>query len=289
MVKTMKILITGAKGQLGSEFKLLCNENLHFTFVDKNALDICDLNAVLKATQGFDALINCAAYTAVDEAENEREKAFAVNETGALNLAKACKEFGTKLIHISTDYVFDGKAYTLLDENAKTAPLGVYGLSKLAGEKAILNEKLKACAIIRTSWLYGKEGKNFVKTIANLATQKDELSVVCDQIGSPTNAKDLARAICELVLRLKGEKTQIFHYANEGVASWFDFAYEIVRILGASCRVLPIKSSEYKSLATRPFYSVFDKSKIKAHFGIQIPHWRESLAEFIKENIKDKK
>lgn len=285
----MKILITGANGQLASEFKLLQDENLHFSFVDKNTLDICDFTSVLKALQGFDGVINCAAYTAVDNAENEREKAFAVNEKGILNVAKACKNLGAKLIHISTDYVFSGQFFKPLDENAKTAPLSVYGLSKLAGEKAILNERLKNAAIVRTSWLYGKNGKNFVKTIANLASCKNELSVVCDQIGSPTNAYDLAKALCVLLPKLDNKQTQIFHYANDGVASWFDFACEIVRILGFSCKVKAIKSTEYKSLATRPFYSVLDTSKIKAYCGIEIPYWRDSLFEFIKENIKDKK
>lgn len=285
----MKVLITGANGQLGSEFHLLANENLHFSFADRKTLDICDLQSVLKALRGFDGVINCAAYTAVDNAENEREKAFGVNETGALNIAKSCKKLGIKLVHISTDYVFDGKDYKILDENAKTAPLSVYGLSKLAGEKAIIDEKLKNCAIIRTSWLYGRNGKNFVKTIANLATCKDELSVVCDQIGSPTNAYDLAKAICTVLPKLRNETPQIFHYSNEGVASWFDFAYEIVRFLKLSCEIKPIKSSEYKSLATRPFYCVLDKSKIKEQFGIKILHWRQSLATFLEENIKDKK
>lgn len=289
----MKVLITGANGQLGREFRFLSGEmqkgrsafnefkHLKFEFVDKNVLDICDEKAVQKAVQnkGFDALINCAAYTAVDKAESEKDKAFAVNEIGALNVAKACKSIGASLIHISTDYVFDGKFYKPIDEKAPTAPLGVYGASKLAGEKAILGVNVKHSCIIRTSWLWSEFGANFVKTIARLASERDEISVVSEQIGSPTNARDLARAICTILPRLDTlNGTEIFHYANAGVASWFDFACEIVRILGFSCKVKAIKSSEYKTAATRPFYSVLDTSKIKARFNLEIPHWLASLA-----------
>ena len=287
----MRILITGAKGQLGKEFEFLQNEfkDINFEFVGKDELDICDEKAVQKAVQdkGFDTLINCAAYTAVDKAESEQNKAFVINEKGVLNLAKACKQSGTKLVHISTDYVFDGKFYSPIAENASAAPLGVYGASKLAGEKAILSVNLKHSCIIRTSWLYGEFGSNFVKTIAKLAQQRDEISVVSDQIGSPTNARDLARAICKLLPSLdKIKGTEIFHYANEGVASWFDLACEIVRLSGAKCLVKPISTDNYKAMnegkiiAPRPFYSVFDKSKIRAFFGIEIMQWKESLSLF---------
>lgn len=282
----MRVLVIGASGQLGREFCFISGEfkDLIFSFVDKNALDICDFEAIQQAIQGFEAVINCAAYTAVDKAESERDKAFAVNEKGVLNIAKASKNVGVKLIHISTDYVFDGKAYKPLTEQDATAPLNVYGASKLAGEKAVLDQKLNHSCIIRTSWLYGEFGQNFVKTMVRLARERDEISVVSDQIGSPTNARDLARAICAVLPKLKSiNGTEIFHYANEGVASWFDFAYEIIRILEFPCKVQAIKSSEYKTAATRPFYSVFDTSKIKAHFGLKIPYWRASLDKFIKE------
>lgn len=286
----MKVLVTGANGQLGSEIRFVSGEfkDLEFGFADKNAVDICDFEAVQKALNGYDALINCAAYTGVDKAESEADKAFAINEKGALNLARACEKFGVKLVHISTDYVFDGKAYQLIPENAPTAPLSVYGKSKLAGEKAILSQNLAHSCIIRTSWLWSEFGTNFVKTIAHLAKERDEISVVSDQIGSPTNARDLARAICVILPKLSEIKgVEIFHYANLGVASWYDFAYEIVHFLkrnypAISCKVKAIKSSEYKTAATRPFYSVLDTSKIKAHFGIEIPHWKESL---IKANL----
>lgn len=289
----MRVLITGANGQLGSEFRFL-SENLRdkfrhldFSFEDKNTLDIYNEKAVNNAVKGFDTLINCAAYTAVDKAESEQDKAFLVNETGALNLAKVCKIYNVNLIHISTDYVFDGKAHKPLNENDLTAPLGVYGASKRAGELAILSENLSKSCIIRTSWLYSEFGSNFVKTIARLALTKDEISVVSDQVGSPTNARDLARAICAILPKLDTlNGTEIFHYANEGVASWWEFACEIVRILGASCVVKSVSSSEYlamnrgKIIAPRPFYSVLDTSKIKAHFKLKIPQWKESLGKF---------
>lgn len=286
----MRVLVTGASGQLGSEIRFVGSEfkDLEFSFADKNVVDICDFEAVQKALQGYDALINCAAYTAVDKAESEADKAFEINEKGAFNLAKACGKFGVKLIHISTNYVFDGKAYQPMLENAPTKPLGVYGKSKLAGEKAILSQNLAHCCIIRTSWLWSEFGANFVKTIARLANGHNEISVVSDQIGSPTNARDLARAICTILPKLKNIKgTEIFHYANAGVASWFDFAYEIVCFLNLSCKVSPIKSSEYKTAATRPFYSVLDTDKIKAHFGVEIPHWRDSLAKVNLNNLID--
>ena len=291
----MRVLVTGPNGQLGSEIRFVSGEfkDLEFSFADKNALDICDFEAVQKALNGYDALINCAAYTAVDKAENEADKAFEINEKGALNLAKACKKFGAKLIHISTDYVFDGKAYKPFAEQDATAPLGVYGKSKLAGEKAILSQNLAHSCIIRTSWLWSEFGANFVKTIARLAKERNDISVVSDQIGSPTNARDLARVICAILPKLEGIKgAEIFHYANAGVASWFDFAYEIVRLFKHtyptnSCKVRAIKSSEYKTAATRPFYSVLDTSKIKAHFGIEIPHWRDSLANANLKNLID--
>lgn len=286
----MKILVIGAGGQLGSEIRFVSGEfkDLIFSFVDKNAVDICDFEAVQKALNGYDALINCAAYTAVDKAQSEADKAFELNEKGALNLAKACEKFGVKLVHISTDYVFDGKAYQPIAENAPTAPLGVYGQSKLAGEKAVLSQNLTHSCIIRTSWLWSEFGANFVKTIARLAKERNEISVVSDQIGSPTNARDLARTICMILPKLSDIKgVEIFHYANAGVASWFDFACEIVHLLNLSCKVGAIKSSEYKTAATRPFYSVLDTSKIKAYFGVEIPYWRDSLAKANLKNLID--
>ncbi len=275
----MKVLVTGANGQLGSEFKFIKSEfgAFEFSFFGKNELDITDAKAVEVAVAGFDAVVNAAAYTAVDRAESEREAAFAINETGALNLALACKKHGAQLVHISTDYVFDGRAFSPLDESAPVSPLGVYGASKLAGERAVLGVGLERSCIIRTSWVYGEFGANFVKTMQRVGRERESVSVVCDQVGTPTNARDLARAVCVALPRLSGG-CETYHYSNEGVASWYDFA---VAVLGAS-KVRPIKSSEFKTAAARPFYSVLDKSKIKRELGVAVPHWQESLREFLR-------
>jgi len=275
----LKVLVTGANGQLGSEFKFIKSEfgAFEFSFFGKNELDITDAKAVEVAVAGFDAVVNAAAYTAVDRAESEREAAFAINETGALNLALACKKHGAQLVHISTDYVFDGRAFSPLDESAPVSPLGVYGASKLAGERAVLGVGLERSCIIRTSWVYGEFGANFVKTMQRVGRERESVSVVCDQVGTPTNARDLARAVCVALPRLSGG-CETYHYSNEGVASWYDFA---VAVLGAS-KVRPIKSSEFKTAAARPFYSVLDKSKIKRELGVAVPHWQESLREFLR-------
>ncbi len=238
------------------------------------------------APRPFDAVINCAAYTAVDRAEGDEPAAFALNATAAANLARACKAAGARLVHISTDYVFDGTAHRPLAECDPVAPLGVYGRSKLAGERAVLGAHLAHSCIIRTSWLYSEFGGNFVKTIARAARARDRLAVVADQIGTPTNARDLARAICAILPQLDGVGgTEVLHYSGEGAASWYDFACEVVRLVGRSgaCAVAAISSAEFlaqnagRAIAPRPFYSVLDKGKIKARFGLEIPHWLASL------------
>lgn len=298
----MKILITGANGQLGSEFKELLGKfpNLNFSFKSKEEFNICKFSE--NEIKNFDAIVNCAAFTAVDKAESTAQEAFLINEKGVLNLAKICKKMSVKLVHISTDYVFGGmqnsNKSTKKDENSHskqqipfsedmpTNPINAYGASKLAGEKAILAQNLPNSAIIRTSWLYGKMGANFVKTIIRLAREKSEISVVSDQFGSPTNAADLAEAICEILPNLNGENTQIYHYSNEGAISWYEFAAAIVKILGFSCVIKPIKTSDYPTPAKRPFYSVLNTSKIKTDFSLKIPQWRESLEKFLNENFK---
>ncbi|MCR4941226.1 MAG: dTDP-4-dehydrorhamnose reductase [Campylobacter sp.] len=281
----LRILITGANGQLGSEFKDLENSSEYeFYFASHDELDITDQKGVeaFFGKNKFDALINCAAYTAVDKAEDEAELAFDINEKGARNLALIAKEKGIKFLHISTDYVFGGDSPIPYTPSDKTAPKGVYGKSKLAGENEILRISPANSAIIRISWLYGTHGKNFVKTMLNLASQRDKLNVVYDQVGSPTYARDLALALLKMAKSISNIKTQIYHYANEGVTSWYDMAQEIMNFANLKCQILPIRSHEYPSKATRPAFSVLDKADIKRDFELIVPHWRASLGECIK-------
>ncbi len=280
------VLVTGANGQLASEIKGLVNiEN--FYFPTKSELDIRDVNAlkIFLHDNSIKTIINCAAYTAVDNAENEPQLADEINHVAVKNLAILAKERGIKFIHISSDYVFDGKNYKPYKEDDKTAPIGVYGKSKLDGEKAILSINLPNSVIIRTSWIYSSYGSNFVKTMLKLGKQKGELGVIYDQIGTPTYAKDLAQIILDIVPKIKNSKTDIYHYSNEGVASWYDFAKEIMDMANISCKVKPLQTYEYPTLAKRPHFSVLDKSKIKSEFGINIPYWKDSLFKCIHKII----
>lgn len=277
-------LITGCKGQLGIELtKSLPNAIL----TDRDVLDITDAKAVQSfiTTNNIDTIINCAAYTAVDKAEEEPDVALRINAIGPENLAKT----GCKIIHISTDYVFDGKAYRPYSTTNLPNPISVYGKTKLAGEKRI-SENAKIYAIIRTAWLYSANGNNFVKTMRRLGSEKRTINVVCDQIGTPTFAEDLAKAIVTIIPQLNAQNSGIYHFTNEGVCSWYDFATEIMSLSGLKCDVKPISSNEYPTKATRPFYSVLDKTKIKNTFKIDIPYWKESLIKCIKqlENNKNK-
>lgn len=271
------ILVTGGNGQLGNELKLLLPEAI---FTDADVLDITDETAVnnFVKNNNIEVIINCAAYTAVDKAEDDAELAKRVNETGPENLAKT----GCKIIHISTDYVFDGsncKPYTPDDE---PAPVSVYGKTKLAGEIAVKKEA-KEYAIIRTAWLHSPYGNNFVKTMRRLGAEKETLNVVCDQTGTPTYAKDLAEAIVKIIPQLNETNSGVYHFSNEGTCSWYDFATEIMELSNLPCKVFPILSAEYPTKATRPFYSVLDKSKLKKTFNISIPHWKESLIKCLKQ------
>ncbi len=271
-----KVLVTGCDGQLGNELKLLLPEAI---FTDVNTLDITDKTAVdnFVRNNNVKVIVNCAAYTAVDKAEDDAELAKKINETGPENLAKT----GCKIIHISTDYVFNGsncKPYTPDDE---PAPVSVYGKTKLAGEIAVKKEA-KEYAIIRTAWLYSSYSNNFVKTMRRLGAEKETLNVVCDQTGTPTYAKDLAEAIVKIIPQLNETNSGIYHFSNEGTCSWYDFATEIMELSNLSCKVYPILSVEYPTKATRPFYSVLDKSKLKKTFNISIPHWKESLKKCLK-------
>ena len=332
----MKILVTGCKGQLGSEiqkeagsWKLEAGKsniqhptsNFDFIFTDIDELDITDYLALEKFIEQFrvqssefrvknsklktqnprpiDVIINCAAYTAVDKAENEEEPAGKINVTAVSNLAKICSKEGIFLFHISTDYVFDGDNYKPYTETDTTHPLSAYGRTKLDGEKEIIlgMASLTRAIIIRTSWLYSSFGNNFVKSIIKYANERGKLNVVYDQVGSPTYARDLAKAILDIIeyrvsgigYRVSGRDVEcnvstveIYNYSNEGVCSWYDFAKAITELKDISCIINPIETKDYPTPAKRPHYSVLSKDKIKNDFKINIPYWRESLKDCLK-------
>jgi dTDP-4-dehydrorhamnose reductase len=282
------ILVTGSKGQLGNEIKVLSNDykDIEFHFHDIDTLDLTDSVLLEEFFNNYrpDFLINCAAYTAVDQAEKEKELAFRINAEVPGSLAGLCQEFNTKLIHISTDYVFDGKNYRPYKEDDVPNPLSVYAKSKFEGENRIL--EFNNSIIIRTSWLYSSSKNNFIKTMLKLGKEKKGLRVVYDQIGSPTYAVDLADAILRIVnFAITKEKNfipGIYHYSNEGVCSWFDLAVEIFNIANINCKVYPIESKEYPLPAKRPLYAVMNKDKIKSTYKLEIPHWKDSLNKFFK-------
>jgi dTDP-4-dehydrorhamnose reductase len=281
-----KILVTGASGQLGSEIRHISRDfPFDFIFTGRNELDITDRTAIWSfiKERGIDVIVNCAAYTAVDRAETEVDTADKVNRLAVKYLAEAAKEFKVKLIHVSTDYVFDGEGFQPYSEDAATNPQGAYGRTKLAGEHALLEMDVPNSLIIRTSWVYSVFGNNFVKTMRRLGAEKAELNVVADQIGTPTNARDLARCILGIVPKLENSTTEVYHFSNEGVCSWYDFAIAVMEMSSLSCHVNPIPSSEYPTPVKRPFYSVLDKGKIKSDFGIQIEHWQASLRRCLLE------
>ncbi len=283
------ILVTGSSGQLGSSLKTRAS-TLHgyrFIFTDIEELDITSHKELERFFEGqnINMVINCAAYTDVDQAEQDVDKAMLINHLSVANLATLSTAYAYHLLHISTDYVFDGKASKPYQENDTTQPATIYGLSKLRGEEAIMASE-SAATIIRTSWLYSETGHNFVKTILKKARESKVLDVVDDQIGSPTYAGDLADAIMQMVPRLIGNKGQgLYHYANQGVCSWYDFAGAIVEIAGLDTEVRPVASSNYITPAPRPGYSVLDTSRIRKETGISIPFWKDSLIKYIK-NLK---
>lgn len=277
----MNILVTGANGQLGRELQRLgaiSPEN--YLFTDVAELDITDAEAVRQAAEQFrpEVIVNCAAYTDVERAEEEEAAADLLNHRAVRNLAEAAALENATLIHVSTDYVFDGAAHTPYTEEAPTAPLNAYGRTKLAGEKAIAAAGCKHVTL-RTSWLYSAHGNNFLKTMLRLTAEREELKVVFDQIGTPTYAGDLALAIFSLIDgRLYEGRGGTYHFSDEGVASWYDFAVEIAAAARRDkCQIIPCRTSEYPTRARRPAYSVLDKSLFRKTFGIEIPHWRESM------------
>ena len=279
----MNILVTGGSGQLAWEIKQICSEAHQLLLLSKAECNIASRSSLTKIfeTNKIDYVINCAAYTAVDKAESEINLAEEINISGVKNLVEECSKKNLPLVHISTDFVFDGLKNTPYVETDAVNPKSVYGRTKEEGEKFVLN--YKQSFVIRTSWLYSSYGKNFFNTMCRLGTEKKYLSVVSDQIGTPTYARDLARFILESIISTNNYG--LYHFSNEGVASWYDFAHEIMAKIHSSCKVLPISTKEYPTPAVRPHYSVLDKSKCKKVFNIEIRHWKDALGECVKEAI----
>ncbi len=285
----MNILVTGANGQLGHEMQRVAKSSNHnYIFTDVadgyEKLDITNIEDIrnMVKNNNVDIIVNCAAYTNVDKAESDYDTADLINNTAAGNLATAMKEAGGTLIHISTDYVFQGDRNTPCQEDWTTNPLGVYGKTKLAGEAAIATTGCNSI-IIRTAWLYSQWGKNFVKTMQSLTATHDTLKVVFDQVGTPTFAGDLADTIAHIINTGQTNKTGIYHFSNEGVCSWYDFAKMICKLSGNTCDISPCYSKEFPSPVKRPHFSVLDKRKIKETFGIKVPYWTDSLEVCIKQ------
>ena len=274
------ILVTGANGQLGNELRVLSESchNIHFIFTDQAELDITDSEAVMHyvAQQPVDFIVNCAAYTAVDKAENDEDKCYQINALAVSYLAHAAQTVGAKMIHVSTDYVYSGTACTPYVETDPTDPTSVYGTTKLAGEQ-LMFQQLEQGIVLRTSWLYSSFGGNFVKTMMQLGATRERLTVIADQVGTPTYARDLAEAILHIVQHptfVPG----VYNYSNEGACSWYDFAVKIHELAGiTTCQVEPIRTEQYPTPAQRPAYSLMDKQVIKSTYGITINHWEKSL------------
>ncbi len=283
----VNILVTGANGQLGNELQKISDNypGFRFHFTDIDSLDITNPEALSEIfrSNNFAYIVNCAAYTAVDRAETEPDLARLINTEAVKNLAREALKYKSKLIHISTDYVFDGNAFQPYTEVMKTNPQSVYGKTKLDGEKEALS--YPESIVIRTSWLYSSFGNNFVKTILRIGRERKELKVVFDQVGNPTYAEDLAGAVLKIInFTEKKELIKgIYHYSNEGVCSWYDFAWEIINFSNIDCKVIPIESSEYPSITKRPFYSVLNKNKVKTVFNFEIPYWKTSLYRCLSE------
>ena len=281
------ILVTGSNGQLGSELRVLAQKypayNFHFT--DFKALDITNHSAVKAFVKEahISVIINCAAYTAVDKAESDLEMSTKLNHLAVENFGKIAKESNIQLIHISTDYVFDGTNYMPYTEEDKTNPQSVYGSTKLAGEKALQQINPANSIIIRTSWVYSSFGNNFVKTMLRLANERTELDVIVDQIGTPTYARDLAKVLLEIIPKLNNNNLELYHFSNKGVCSWYDFAKAIFDLKEVDIKVNAIETSQYPTAAKRPFYSVLNKNKIENRFQIEIPNWRDSLRDCLQK------
>lgn len=279
------ILVTGTNGQVGNELKELSSAySYNFFFTSRDELDITkedDIREIVKENN-INAIINCAAYTQVDKAEEDEINADKVNRKAVKKLAKISKELSLKLIHISTDYVFDGRNYKPYKEENQTNPNSIYGKTKLEGELEMISINPKNSIIIRTSWVYSYYGNNFVKTMLKLGKDKESLGVIFDQVGSPTYAKDLAKTILDILPNVKNEKVEIFNYSNEGVLSWYDFAKEIMKMAKIDCKINPIETKDYPTPAKRPHYSLLNKSKIKEKFDINVPFWKDGLDDCLR-------
>lgn len=277
------ILVFGASGQLGQCLKLVVTQKniANFVFPSEDEANILNIDRLTVLFEKYQPqyCINCAAYTAVDKAEDDVDMARKINKDGAANLANLCEKYKSRLIHVSTDFVFEGNVPKLLTEEDVAKPINIYGLTKLEGEQEII-KVLSEHYIIRTSWLYSEYGNNFVKTMLKLGAERDELSIIADQVGTPTYAVDLAETIVNIILSNK-QAYGIYHYSNEGVTSWYDFAVGIFDLAHVNVNVKPITSDEYKTKAVRPAFSVMNKAKIKSTFNIEIPYWRDSLATCI--------
>lgn len=279
------ILVTGSMGQLGSEIKeLSSNYNYNFFFTTRDDIDITSKDSIKEfcQTNSINIIINCAAYTAVDKAQSDIENADLVNRKAVKKLALVSKELDIKLIHISTDYVFDGKNFKPYVEEFQTNPQSIYGKTKLDGENELLDINPLNSIIIRTSWVYSYYGNNFVKTMLRLGKEKEELGVIFDQIGTPTYAKDLAITILNIIPQIENSKVEIYNYSNEGVLSWYDFAKEIMKMAKLNCKINPIETYQYPTPAKRPHFSLLNKSKIKSKFNLEIPYWKDGLDDCLK-------
>ncbi|MBK6303366.1 MAG: dTDP-4-dehydrorhamnose reductase [Arcobacter sp.] len=285
LTTTYNILVTGSMGQLGSEIKeLSSNYNYNFFFTTRDDIDITSKDSIKEfcQTNSINVIINCAAYTAVDKAQSDIENADLVNRKAVKKLSIVAKELNIKLIHISTDYVFDGKNFKPYVEEFQTNPQSVYGKTKLDGENELLDINPLNSIIIRTSWVYSYYGNNFVKTMLRLGKEKEELGVIFDQIGTPTYAKDLAITILDIIPQIENSKVEIYNYSNEGVLSWYDFAKEIMKMAKLNCKINPIETYQYPTPAKRPHFSLLNKSKIKSKFNLEIPYWKDGLDDCLK-------
>ena len=281
----INVLVTGSNGQLGSEIKeLSSNYNYNFFFTTRDDIDITSKDSIKEfcQTNSINVIINCAAYTAVDKAQSDIENADLVNRKAVKKLSIVAKELNIKLIHISTDYVFDGKNFKPYVEEFQTNPQSIYGKTKLDGENEIRDINPLNSIIIRTSWVYSYYGNNFVKTMLRLGKEKEELGVIFDQVGTPTYAKDLAITILDIIPQIDNQKVEIYNYSNEGVLSWYDFAKEIMKMAKLNCKINPIETYQYPTPAKRPHFSLLNKSKIKQKFNIEIPYWKDGLDDCLK-------